>query len=80
MLTPEGEVLALLPENQGASGERGHVTIQATGPHCNCGNYGFPEALASGTAIQRCARKIANENLGSVLGSSPLNARSWAKT
>lgn len=32
VLTPEGEVLALLPENQGASGERGHVTIQQRGP------------------------------------------------
>ncbi|MBA3611254.1 MAG: ROK family protein, partial [Rubrobacter sp.] len=35
---------------QGAGGELGHVTIQATGPRCGCGNHGCLESLASGTA------------------------------
>src|SRR3712207_9433879 len=48
----------LLRGAQGAGGELGHVTIQATGPRCACGNHGCLEALASGTAIARRAREI----------------------
>jgi glucokinase len=33
------------------AGEIGHMTIDSTGRHCNCGNYGCIEAYASGTAI-----------------------------
>jgi glucokinase len=58
----------LLRGAQGAGGELGHVTIQATGPRCNCGNHGCLEALASGTAIGRRARKVANERPASALG------------
>jgi glucokinase len=58
----------LLRGAQGAGGELGHVTIQATGPRCNCGNRGCLEALASGTAIQRRAREVANEKPDSALG------------
>jgi glucokinase len=58
----------LLRGAQGAGGELGHVTIQATGPRCNCGNHGCLEALASGTAIGRRARKVANERPDSALG------------
>ncbi len=58
----------LLRGAQGAGGELGHVTIQATGPRCNCGNHGCLEALASGTAIQRRAREVASEQPGSALG------------
>jgi len=58
----------LLRGGQGAGGELGHVTIQATGPRCNCGNRGCLEALASGTAIERCAREVANEKPDSALG------------
>ena len=53
---------------QGAGGELGHVTIDPTGPRCGCGNYGCLEALASGTAIQRRARELANERPNSELG------------
>jgi glucokinase len=53
---------------QGSAGELGHVTIQATGPRCACGNYGCLEALASGTAIRRRARELASEHPGSALG------------
>jgi glucokinase len=52
----------------GAGGELGHVTIEATGPRCACGNRGCLEALASGTAIQRRAREVASERPTSALG------------
>ena len=52
---------------QGSAGELGHVTIQATGPRCACGNHGCLEALASGTAIRRRARELASEHPGSAL-------------
>ena len=58
----------LLRGAQGAGGELGHVTIQATGPRCACGNRGCLEALASGTAISRRAREIASEHPDSALG------------
>jgi glucokinase len=53
---------------QGSGGELGHVTIQATGPRCACGNHGCLEALASGTAIGRRARELAVETPDSALG------------
>jgi glucokinase len=53
---------------QGSAGELGHVTIQATGPRCACGNRGCLEAFASGTAIQRRAREVAAEHPRSALG------------
>jgi glucokinase len=58
----------LLRGAQGAGGELGHVTLDPEGPQCGCGNYGCLEALASGTAIQRRAREVANERPGSALG------------
>ena len=58
----------LLRGTQGAGGELGHMTIQATGPRCACGNRGCLEALASGSAIQRRAREVASEQPGSALG------------
>jgi len=58
----------LLRGAQGAGGELGHVTLDPEGPQCGCGNYGCLEALASGTAIQRRAREVANERPNSALG------------
>lgn len=58
----------LLRGAQGAGGELGHVTVQANGPRCSCGNHGCLEALASGTAIRRRAREVAEERPGSALG------------
>ena len=58
----------LLRGAQGSGGELGHVTIQATGPRCACGNRGCLEALASGTAIGRHAREVAGEKPDSALG------------
>jgi glucokinase len=58
----------LLRGAQGAGGELGHVTIDPDGPRCGCGNHGCLEALASGTAIRRLAREVANERPNSALG------------
>lgn len=58
----------LLRGAQGAGGELGHVTLDPEGPVCGCGNHGCLEALASGTAIQRRAREVANDQPGSALG------------
>jgi glucokinase len=58
----------LLRGARGTGGELGHVTVHPAGPRCGCGNRGCLEALASGTAIERRARKAANERLGSTLG------------
>ena len=53
---------------QGAAGELGHVTVQATGPRCACGNRGCLEAFASGTGLGRRAREVASERSDSALG------------
>lgn len=37
----------------GLGGEVGHITVEASGPPCNCGNTGCVETLASGPAIAR---------------------------
>ena len=58
----------LLRGAQGAGGELGHVTLDPTGPRCGCGNHGCLEAFASGTAMQRRAREVANERPASALG------------
>lgn len=39
----------------GGAGELGHMTIEAGGPKCGCGNTGCLEILASGTAIAKDA-------------------------
>jgi glucokinase len=39
----------------GAAAEIGHMTIDADGPECGCGNTGCLEALASGTAVAKDA-------------------------
>ncbi len=41
----------------GTAAELGHMTINDTGPRCNCGNFGCWEAMASGTALARAARE-----------------------
>jgi glucokinase-like ROK family protein len=41
----------------GSAGEIGHITIQANGPLCTCGNYGCLESMAGGKAIARNARE-----------------------
>ena len=58
----------LLRGARGVGGELGHITVQATGPRCGCGNHGCLEALASGTAIRRRSREVAGERPDSALG------------
>ena len=41
----------------GCAGEIGHMTIDANGPECNCGNVGCLEVLASGTAVANEAKR-----------------------
>jgi glucokinase len=43
------------------AGEIGHMTIDDEGPPCHCGNRGCWEALASGTALAKAARKQIEE-------------------
>lgn len=42
----------------GSAGEIGHMTIQADGPRCSCGNTGCLEMLASGKAVAREAQRL----------------------
>jgi glucokinase len=39
----------------GGAGELGHMTVEANGPKCGCGNTGCLEMLVSGSAIERDA-------------------------
>jgi glucokinase len=54
----------------GFGAELGHTVIEIDGPPCqgNCPNRGCFEALASGTALAREARRAAAEEPGSALG------------
>lgn len=47
----------LMTGSMGTAAELGHMTINDQGPRCNCGNMGCWEALASGTALAREARR-----------------------
>jgi glucokinase len=58
----------LLRGARGMGGELGHITAQPGGPRCGCGNHGCLEALASGTAIARRAREVADQRPDSALG------------
>jgi glucokinase len=54
----------------GAAAELGHTVIDMNGPPCqgNCPNHGCVEALASGTALEREAARLAEERPDSGLG------------
>jgi len=51
----------------GCAGEFGHMTIDPDGPKCACGRKGCWEALASGSAIAREARRRLNAGEKSLL-------------
>lgn len=53
------------------AGEIGHITIDMNGPLCGCGNYGCVEALASGPAIARTAKKALLDYPDSLLNTYP---------
>ena len=51
------------------AGEVGHMTIDANGRHCKCGNYGCVEAYASGPNIALRAREAIQTGASSSLAS-----------
>jgi glucokinase len=68
---------ALQRGSQGAGAELGHMVVQADGPRCqgNCPNRGCLEAMCSGTALAREARRIAAEQPSSALGRALADGR-----
>jgi glucokinase len=64
----------------GAGAELGHMVIDVDGPRCqgNCPNRGCVEALASGTALAREARRIATERPDSALAGTLRGGRELA--
>ena len=53
--------------HSGGAGEVGHMTIEAGGERCSCGNTGCWELYASGTAMARHAAWLVKEGQDSVL-------------
>ncbi len=47
--------------SDGCAGEIGHMTIEAHGPQCKCGNFGCLEVLASGTAMAKEAAECLSQ-------------------
>jgi glucokinase len=68
---------ALQRGSQGAGAELGHMVVQADGPRCQgyCPNHGCLEAMCSGTALAREARRIAGERPQSALGRAHAEGR-----
>jgi glucokinase len=64
----------------GAGAELGHMVIDLNGPPCqgNCPNRGCMEALASGTALAREARRAAAEQPDSGLAGAQANGQELA--
>jgi len=54
---------ALFTGAGGFAGEFGHITVDANGPLCSCGNRGCVEALVSASALIRRARNAVAEGL-----------------
>jgi glucokinase len=61
--------------SRGAAGELGHMVVWADGPDCGpgCPSRGCLEAVASGTALVREARRLAAERPQSALGRAALD-------
>jgi glucokinase len=61
----------------GAGAELGHVVVDYDGPRCNghCPNRGCLEALASGTALEREAARVARERPDSGMGRAVAHGR-----
>lgn len=53
----------------GSAGEIGHMTIDESGPLCNCGNHGCLESFAGGFAIARQAQEAARKGQRTLLAS-----------
>lgn len=50
-----------------SAGELGHISIDAEGPKCPCGNHGCLELYCSGTAIKRVLREDYEKNTRSLV-------------
>ncbi|XP_028301038.1 bifunctional UDP-N-acetylglucosamine 2-epimerase/N-acetylmannosamine kinase isoform X3 [Gouania willdenowi] len=48
--------------------ELGHIVVSLDGPECSCGSHGCIEAFASGTALQKEAKRLHDEDLLKVEG------------
>lgn len=61
----------------GSGAELGHMVVDLDGPRCqgNCPNYGCLEAVASGTALAREARGLAETHPESALGQAMVAGR-----
>jgi glucokinase len=61
----------------GAGGELGHMVVEMDGPRCGptCPSRGCIEALASGTALAREAKRLALDQPGSGLGRAQTEGR-----
>ncbi|HSG42173.1 MAG TPA: ROK family protein, partial [Anaerolineales bacterium] len=55
----------------GAAGEIGHLTIDESGPLCNCGNHGCLEAFAGGHAIAQQGQLLAKSGKRTLLSNTP---------
>ncbi len=53
--------------HKGTAAEVGHMALDPDGPVCNCGERGCLEVLASGTALEREAVRLARVDHGSLL-------------
>jgi glucokinase len=58
---------SILRGHRGTAAEVGHMVVDPAGPLCGCGRRGCLEALASGTALEREAVRLASKDPGSVL-------------
>ncbi|MHB8895948.1 MAG: ROK family protein [Candidatus Geothermincolia bacterium] len=53
--------------HRGTAAELGHMTVDPSGPVCGCGRRGCLEAMASGTALEREAARLAESSEASLL-------------
>ncbi len=53
--------------DQGCAGDIGHITADANGPRCNCGNVGCLEAVAAAPAMVRLALTAVEEGRSRLL-------------
>jgi glucokinase-like ROK family protein len=58
----------------GSAGEIGHITIDANGPYCRCGNRGCLESIASVPALVAQAQAALDAGQASSLANQPLSA------
>jgi glucokinase len=58
----------LLRGPDGTAGELGHLQVDRRGPPCGCGGVGHLEAIASGSAIARAARRRIEAGESPMLG------------